>query len=131
MNLYREAQEKNDQGLYEQANNSRITVAAELTRLMTEHSELPLASQGLVLEAGERLQRLLEECPAFPDPLVNNVTARETYARRLSHGRISEIVNGQINPRRVIDGSVTNSSKQNNHSPLQPLVPSQEEDPVR
>ena len=98
---------------------------------MEHEHELPLFSQGLVLEASAHLQLLLDERPVFPDPLVNNVTARETYARRLSHGRISEIVNGQINPRRVIDGSVTNSSKQNNHSPLQPLVPSQEEDPVR
>ena len=51
VNIYREAQANNDQGLYVQANDSRQTVATEQIRLTMEHSELPLFSQRLVLEA--------------------------------------------------------------------------------
>ena len=87
VDIYREVQAKNDQGLYVQANDSRQTVATEQIRLTMEHSELPLVSQGLVLEASARLQLLLDERPAFPDPLLNNVTARETYVKRLTHGQ--------------------------------------------
>ena len=103
--LYREAQEKNDQKLYEQANDSRRTVVIEQARLVAEHAELPLASHGLVLEAGDRIRRLLEEFPAFPDPRADDVIARETYARKLT-----------------LDGGIVHDDEV---PPLQPFVLSQ------
>ena len=51
LDLYKEAQERSNQGLYERVNDSRRTVTTERTRLLTEHSVLPWTSHGLVLEA--------------------------------------------------------------------------------
>ena len=124
VNLNKEAQEKNDQGLYEQLNDSRRTVAAEHARLIAEHSELPLASHGLVLESAERLRRLLEEFPDVSDPQADNVTDEETYAR--THDGVVQSVKAQ-HDMRVDDRSFTTSSERNNQALAHPFVSSQED----
>ena len=102
VNLNKEVQEKNDQGLYEQLNDSRRTVAAEHARLIAELSELPLASHGLVLESAERLRRLLEEFPDVSDPQADN-------ARRK-------------NPDGGIQGSVTDCDERKRNYSFRPFV---------
>ena len=82
-----------------------------------------MASQGLVLQSRERLQRWLEECPAFPDLLVNEVTARETYVgQKANYQPSSEIVARQNNPKGVIQDSVTDSDERKRNYPFQPFV---------
>ena len=61
---------------------------------------------------------LLEECPAFPEALGNDVTARETCARRLTRGGVGESVEGQEDLKRWDDGSLTTSSERNNRALL-------------
>ena len=70
---------------------------------------------------------LLEECPAFPEALGNDVTARETYARRLTQGGVGESVNGQEDLKRLDDGSLTASSERNNRAFAHPFVSSQKD----
>ena len=116
---YQEAKRRNDQGRYLEANEQRTAVLDELARMSEEIPNLPNEAQGMVEEARVRVRECLDSHPEFPPPLINNETAVETHAKRLTRGQTSSEIVPRTKSKIAVGGS-TGSERVTENKPTHP-----------